>query len=600
MKFKIESKCFLIFFVVASITSATVEITTTEVSTEITTDIETSTDTSKIETETEVNEESLNDPLAELTSEINAIMLEFNKLIKHLGSTTAPVNGDFNRVGICVSSAVELKVILEMIEFFRGINDTHEIIVIESKSCSEMHQLKLGLLILKYDFSQLVQNLTTLTEYDEHKANFESEFKNFWNVMNETIEKETPENRRMIEELPDQLEAQKRQIDFFFTHLEEKQKTLDDKLVRLCATEWNENQFYSAFEHCEKIFNKSKIHEVITLAYDEDATNFYLFFELLLPRLNDSVWLLGGYTALFEQMQLNNDTDTFDLLVFANAVGKNKGPGFEALTKSLDDLIITKHQNNDYSNFFDGPPLGDVDLGSEIMPIFVRTAYDNDPSNVERVLRLSKRFNYYSARVELVDELLKEMKRRGHLERPEIFSVIKFMKDGYELYNDQRHHIPTALRPLLFDNLCIQNDGNKEFIYVGEPFNNGSTGILNKYSSRWVWTSQTQKSNRSAFDVEFTEHGSNLIFKNSYLNEDLYTTRILGDRLLLSGESDHLKDEKEFLFAIQYADERVVRIKSEKLSEYLCSANVAEGSDRVSLKKDIDSGCLWVLLTCDT
>lgn len=481
----------------------------------------------------------------------------------------------------------------------------------QSSACSELERLKTAILIMKQNFDEMLRKDISSTPYKDLKMDYEMKLKKLQHQLNEAQKVAQFGEKMELDEMQNELQVQKYQINTVLRKMESERRILNDAYIRLCISDLERQNISSAVEGYKNITEKSQIRRIIYAVYANKEENFKIIFEFV-KQTNDLESLLLGYSSLFEHMKTNQHMNVMNLLLLTNGVIKHRDmEGFKRLFHSLNEAVKVMHQDSDYETFYNfmyNKNNESLFLAKDMMATFVQGAYNGDIANVDKILNMLPKLDIINHRLHLIDALITEMKFHGHSQRKEMFMVIYQLVQtrlAAQTKNDENdkllmiaveQNLPDNVRDLIFTNLCIQNADNNEYLYSGLPSDE---------SRRYVFTSIINRFDDSFdFEIEFIDKGKRVLIKNSHYREHLYITENGSPRTLLSWMPAYLTDNVEAHFSLEIIDGGpLFRVRNEHYGEYLYSPTNkthTESNRKVYFRREdkAHSESMWKIATC--
>lgn len=560
------------------------------------------------------------DFLTEFETDINNIAKGFDTLVEHVEGGSSPES-----IKICVLSQDEYLEIWNIIDSFSDDFDNPSITIVQSSKCTEVDafdRFKLWILQFKNDVNEIMKTKVWSDEYIRVVSKYQnmvSKFKcqtnlsanidkrcTFTTKKDTVFENVAAKGKDVITNLRKECETHIDRVSLLLKRLQTKQRQINEKIVEDCATEVKANRIESAVKIFSTITEERLIRDIVHTAY-ENPNSFQGIFEFI-DRMGDSSASLYGYQALFVVLASKQLFTGLNVLIFLHGVEKRNSETHGFLANSLKIQLKRRYATNDYSDFYSAVNRnygGKVDFGLDIMPTFVRNAYNGDLSNVMKILDMRTNFTNVRHQLFLLDSLIAEMKLEDHTNKLEFFIVLSDVMDlkveiqkhpneqNEKTINQIYENIPDNLRPLIKANLCIQNAKTNEYVHAGNTVDGTRRPIFTSVSNKFDDTFN--------FEVEFIERGRKFLLKNLVYGEYLYSGNGEPSRKLSLMKALNLKDDKEAHFTIEAIDSINVRIKNEKFNEYLYSpTDKFDQSDRhINLKSQISEDGLWTLSTCN-
>lgn len=484
--------------------------------------------------------------------------------------------------------------------------------MVSSSKCSEVEKIKSRILKLKLDLHQLTKNIFS-TKYQVEKDNYEDNMRNLQQKMDEALKIVSDADMDIVTKLINDMQSQNNFITAVLLRLEGKVRELSQETVRLCVSELKANRIDAATVHYRDISDKTQIKEIVSSAY-ENADSFKIIFNFIRHHVVDSMSVLNGFTALFDSIKTktNVNTENFvnieNLIIFINGVSKYNGSEFEDLAKSLygsfrsvnyDDFFVffnrINHQKYYETYGFDVKTL---------MQIFVRGALNNDVSNVVTVLDMKTKLRTIEDRLVLLNALMQEMVNYPHLVNSKemmimIYDVMEIRQEVDSSYNvankqavnDLYNAVPDPLKSLMYNNLCIRNIANGDYVYSGPQLDDKRRNL---YASKRVEPT-TANDETFVFQAQFIDRGRKLLFKNKF-GEHLYFSEGESPRRVLSWTGGSLENDRKAYFMVERTDDMGVRVRSVEFNEYMHAQIVGKEIHVVAGSSGVDA--LWSLETC--
>lgn len=538
-----------------------------------------------------------------MKNEISDVLKMFDDIL--VPDVAAPAVAD--PVTYCYEPEDELQEIQNVFTSTIGNDRIVSITMVLSSTCTEIVKVKSAILKLKLDLYQLSKHILSV-KFEEEKANYMSKARdvlsNMDNVYNSAVDP------TKVSKLRDDLITLETSINAVLVKLGDKKQELADKTLRLCVDDLKANRIDAAILHYREIADKTVIKEIISAAY-EDVDSFKVLFKFIRHHIKDSMSVLNGFVALFESITAKNHVKIENLIIFIDGVSKYNGSEFEDLTKSLYNSL----RSADYTQFFEF--YGQVNhrdyyeaFGFDVkvlMQIFVRGTLNNDVKNVVKVLDMKTKFTSMEDRLELLTALMREMINNKHLvNSPEmmimIYDVMEIRHEVDSQYNvvnkltvnELYNSVPDALKSLMYNNLCIRNINNGDYVYAGPVLDDKRRSL---YATKRVELT-TPNDPTFVFQAQFIDRGRKLLFKNSF-GEHLYFTAGDSPRRVLSWLNGSLETDKQAYFMVERTDEMSVKVRSVEYDEYMY-ADTAVSADvkNVNVNSGKDVVALWSLETC--
>lgn len=557
-----------------------------------------------------MNDVQSQDFLTEFQTEIEQLPTDLDTLILHMQENLSPESepsSSLQPLKICVQNSQEYLEIWSITNDFSDEYDNPSITIIQSSTCTENDQLdklKVWILKIKNDFHEVLKEQPWSTVYVEVKSAYEHLLTNFQKRMNEADKIVTDKGKAVISKLRTEYLSLEEKIRSFFRKIQDKKRLENDKSAERCASELKAKKIDSALKIFSEISEDRIARQIIVSAY-ENEDSFQTLFDFI-QRLGDSPAVSYAYQGLMMRMASKFYWKNVNSIIFLAGLEKHKGSTYESLRNSLQIKLKPMFQAGDYAPFYEAVNTrisGSSDFGQDVIPTFVRGAYNSDITNVTKILEMRSKFYYMRHKLYLIDALITEMKVEDHTNKPEFFTVLSDLADmKIEVFkqsneNDKKivnkiyGNIPDNLLPLMQPNLCIQNSQTGEYMYAGKETTDGQ---------REIFTSTTHQIDETfKFEAEFLERGRTILLKNLRYGDYLYSNDGEAPRkvMLMKG---NFKDDKRAHFIIEVIDSFSVRIKNDKSSEFLFSPNELydENNRLVQSKNQVSDDGAWKLTVC--
>lgn len=435
---------------------------------------------------------------------------------------------EFRNPVICVRSVEELNEIENaLVRNATTLYDSKDVRIKVSTNCTEIDTLKTGILKLKDDFKILINEKISSRIYKNLKADYEEKNVQFQNQLSETRKIAFKDELEIVDKLENEFNLHQKHISDILQQLEEEQKSLNDANVQLAISFGRKGQLDEALAVFANITDHEiRIERIVIEVYAINDDNFENIFHFIgrIPRLPTRI---NGYKALYEELKKNNYVNNANIWILAAELEKITEPTDGLVEAVIDDVTrITRR------NYFDGivefvnerGPDG-LHAVTHFAPLFIRLLYEESGNSIEKVLNIFRKFTFVRHRLYLINELIIMLKADNNMRGKEmtliVFELIKIRSADKEESEEDKsfqdiieQNLPDELRDLMYNNLCIQNAENDEFLFAGVPADK---------DRRHIYTAKTLTLDDSFYwHVYFVANGTKVLIKNIRYQEHLY------------------------------------------------------------------------------
>lgn len=428
---------------------------------------------------------------------------------------------------ICVRSVDELNEIENvLVRNASNLYESNDVRINVSGNCTEIDTLKTGILKLKNDFKILINEKISSRDYNSLKTNYESKIIDFENQLLDTKKIAFEDELEVVNKLQSEFRLHQKQINNTLQTLEAEQNTLNNANADLAILLGQKGQLDDALAAFSNITDHEiRIERIVIDVYGKNDDNFENIFHFI-GRLPGLPTRINGYKALYEELKKNNYVHNANIWILAAEVEKITVPTDGFIEAVIDDVTrITRR------NYFDGIVEFVNERGPDFFhtvthfaPLFIRLLYEESGHSIEKVLNIFRKFTFDRHRLYLINELILLLKADDNMRGKEmtliVFELIKLRtadKDGIEdksFLDMIEQNLPEELRDLMYNNLCIQNAENDEFLFASMPADK---------ERRHIHTATTLILNDSFYwHVYFVENGTKVLIKNIRYQEHLY------------------------------------------------------------------------------
>lgn len=453
--------------------------------------------------------------------ELQNILNEFDTLMKLKTADPNVSDGESETPVVCVMSVNELNEIENALVRDGDRSPVSDNINIQvSPTCTEMDKLQTEILKLKNHFKVLIAEPISSHSYRHLKTNYDAKILQFKNLL--VTKMASREHLEVVQKLQNDFQSQQNQIVEVLRKLEAEQKPLNDANVQIAVSQMQQGHLDEAVDAFVKVTDhETQIERIVVSAYGngDNFENIHRFV-VRLPLLSRII----GCKALHEQLKRNNHMSNHRIWMLATAVKDIPSQDGGLIEIVMNDVkTIVRNNNFDgLSGFLNKRRTEGLEVMKYIAPVFVQTIYEETGNSAEKVLAVLKTFTFIPHRLYLINELILMLKSTDRMYGKEmpmiVFELIKLRMDdspeNKSMHKLIEQNLPAELRDLMYNNLCIQNAENEEYLFAGMPAND---------SQRHVYTAKTQSLNESFFwQVYFTDDGTKILIKNNKYREDLY------------------------------------------------------------------------------
>lgn len=451
--------------------------------------------------------------------DLQNVLNEFDTLMMNAEPTVS--GGAAKTPVVCVMSVDELNEIENA--FVRDGSVSNDVSIQFSSTCTELDKLKTEILKLKNQFKVLIRQPVSSRDYRTIKTDYESKILQFKNLLDSTKKSVTSERLVIVEKLQNEFQSQQNRIVAVLTKLESEQKVSNDANVQIVMSHMQQGKFDEAEAVFAKVTDNDKqIEQIVVSAYGngDDLGNIYRFVIRLPTQCR-----INGYTVLHEQLKKNSQLLSHHIWILATAVKNIPEPEGRVLIEAVMNDAKTTVRTNNFDGligFLNKRGTEGLDALKYFAPVFVQTVFEETGNSVEKVLTVLEKMTNIRHRLYLINELISMLKVTDRMHGKDmsmiVFDLIKLRTvqkpQNKFLQKLIEQNLPDELRDLMYNNLCIQNAENDEYLFAG--------GAANE-NQRHVYTAKTQLLNESYFwQVYFTDNGAKALIKNNKYREHLY------------------------------------------------------------------------------
>ncbi len=450
------------------------------------------------------------------SADVKNIFNNFDTLNKLTNTESTPI--------VCVKSVADLSEIENAFSRIdERISSSHNDVSIQfSSDCNQLGELKTKILKLVNELDILVTAPISTISYRHHKGNLESKILLLKNLLDSTKKSTTGEPLDLIVKLQNEFQSLQSQMLQLLSKFESEQKLLNDANVKVAIGHLEQGKLDEAVAAFVNVTDHDlQIERFIASVYGNgDNFDRIAHFIVRLPALSRLI----GFRALYDQLKKNNQLLDHRIWVLACTI--NQMPEKDSL---FIDAVMTEVKAIVRNNNFDGltgslnkNAAEGIEALKHFAPVFVQTIYEETDNGIEKLFAVSNKFTFIRHRLYLINELILMLKGTGRMHGKDmsmiVFELIKLrtvdrpQNKFWQKLIEQ--NLPDELRDLMYNNLCIQNAENDEYLYAGLPDNE---------KQRHVYTARAQPLNESFYwQVYFTDNGAKLLIKNNKFGEHLY------------------------------------------------------------------------------
>lgn len=454
--------------------------------------------------------------------DLNNIFKKFDSLIKFKNTESTTSEREMGSPIICVMSVDELNEIENAFVRNSDLPDSNHVSIQLSTSCTELDRLKAELFKLNNDFKVLVKQPISSYDYRNLKTSYDVKILKFKNLLDDAKKTVSGERLEVVNKLKNEFQLQQQQIVEVLSKFESEQKPLNDANVQLTIKELQQGKLNEAVTAFVEVTDHDvQIEQIVASLYGngDNFQNIYSFVARL-PLLSRT----NGYKAMHEHLKKNNhmlDHHIWMLATVIRDIPRQNGDLIETVNTDVKTIV----RNNNYdgvAQFLNKHAGNGLEAMQYFAPVFVRTIYEENGNSVEKVLTVLEKLTFIRHRLYLINELIMMLKSTNRMHGKDmsmiVFQLIKLrsIKRPHNkfLLNLIEQNLPEELRDLLYDNLCIRNAENDEYLFASVP------GSANQ---RHVYTAKTNLLNESFFwQIYFVDNGTKMLISNNKYHEQIY------------------------------------------------------------------------------
>lgn len=483
--------------------------------------------------------------------DLDNIFKKFDALIKLKNTESTTSELEMGSTVVCVMSVDELNEIENALVRDSDLPDSNDVSINFSSTCTELDRLKTEIFKLKNDFKALIRQPILSHDYRNLKTSYESHILKFKDLLDSTKNTVSGERLEVVNKLKNEFQMQQQQIVAVLSKMELEQKPLNDANVQLAIKQLQQGKLNEAETTFEEVTDHDvQIEQIVASLYGngDNFENIYSFVARLplLSRIN-------GYKAMHQHLKKNNhmlDHHIWMLATVIRDIPRQNGDLIEAMTTDLKTIV----RNNNYdgvAEFLNKDAGKGLEAMQYFAPVFVRTIYEETGNSVEKVLVVLEKLTFNRHRLYLINELIQMLKSTNRMHGKDmsmiVFELIKLrsIKRPHNkfLLNLIEQNLPEELRDLMYNNLCLRNAENDEYLFASVP---GSE------NQRHVYTAKTNLLNESFFwQIYFVDNGTKVLISNNKYLEQIYLIDEGGhddEHVLRSWMGDSLKGDSKAEF----------------------------------------------------